>query len=35
MLDQMKIPDNITTCGNKTIEMKMKKILVKKEKWLT
>ena len=25
----MKIPDNITTSGNKTIEMKMKVILVK------
>ena len=25
MLDLMKIPDNITTSGNKTIEIKMKK----------
>ena len=31
MLDLMKIPDNITISGNKTIEMKMKKILVKNE----
>ena len=31
MLDLMKIPDNITTNGNKTIEIKMKKILVKNE----
>ena len=31
MLDLMKIPDNITTSGNKTIEIKMKKILVKNE----
>ena len=31
MLDLMKIPDNITTSGNKTIKMKMKKILVKNE----
>ena len=30
MLDLMKIPDNITS-GNKTIEMKMKEILVKNE----
>ena len=30
MLDLMKIPD-ITTSGNKTIEIKMKKILVKNE----
>ena len=26
MLDLMKIPDNITISGNKTIEMKMKEI---------
>ena len=31
MLDLMKIPDNITTSRNKTIEMKMKEILVKNE----
>ena len=31
MFDLMKIPDNITTIGNKTIEMKMKEILVKNE----
>ena len=31
MFDQMKIPDNITTRGNKTIEITMKEILVKNE----
>ena len=31
MFDLMKIPDNITTSGNKTIEIKMKEILVKNE----
>ena len=31
MFDLMKIPDNITTSGNKTIEIKMNKILVKNE----
>ena len=31
MFDVTKIPDNITTSVNKTIEMKMKEILVKNE----
>ena len=31
MFDLKKILDNITTSGNKTIEMKMKEILVKNE----